>query len=301
MRLSFLNSNVLHQVLSKDVNVVYNPVKQTFDHLVYSLDLQFFVFSNNYRSKSENCLGLPEEYIELYSYDILLHNDLIGFSQNNLSRTLHTNGIILEHRYKNPKLKKEDLYILNGKLQKTKKIFFNEKKMNSWAQENSFFIPYGIPLDIFHYKKEFSDRKSIAIYCNKNNIMGQQLFNYLKTNVGLLADIIDEDFYPSLTLEELSDEFNNYQAIVNLTGDELASLAATACGTNVLDMTNESSPGIINHTSLSMIAEDIKNKLSPLDMEKVHSYLTKKHSYPIFKERLEELINITSKKEAFVL
>lgn len=301
MRLSFLNSNVLHQVLNKDINVVYTPTMQIFDKLLYSLDLKFFVFNRDYDSKVDNCVGLPEEYVELHSYDLLLHNDIIGFSQNNLSRTLHTNSIVLEHQYKNPKLKREDLYILNNRLKRTKKIFFNKRKMDDWNQENSFLIPYGIPLEVFYSKVDFKDRKPIVVCCNKNNIMGKQVAGYLNTNVGLSPDLIDDNFYGNLTLEEISDEFNKYQAIINLTNNELISLTATACGTNVLDMNNESSPGVINHNSMAMLVDGIKNKIAPLDTEKVHEYLTKENNFQTFKERLEQIIYITSKKEAYIL
>lgn len=299
MRLSFLNSNVLHQVLSKDTNVVYNPLRQIFDKILYKLDLHFFVFNNNYNSKSSNCLGLPQDYIDLYSYDLVIHNDIVSFSQNNLSRTLHANSIIFEHNHKNPKLKREDIYILNNKLRNVKKVFFDHKKISEWNQQNSILIPYGIPLNVFSNTKDFDERKDIVVYCDKKNIMGKQLTAYLQDQFSI--DLIDENRYGSLSLEETAEELNNFKVLINLTSDQVTSLAATACGTNVLDLNQTESPGIINHDSIELIIKTLKEKTQPLDMNKVNDYLTKNHNFETFKKQLEHIIYQTSKKEAYIL
>jgi hypothetical protein len=299
MHLSFINANILHQVLEDDTNIVYNPTNKLFDNILYLIDFRFFVFGD-YVPKTDNCTALSPDYIDLYNYDIAIFNGIVNASQQTVSKTLHVNTLIFEHDSKNNSLKKEDLLILNNKTKGIKKIFFDQTILNSWNQSDSIYLPYGIPTNVFKNNLEYNDRKDILIYGNP--MLSQQLYSHFN-NMQKSCSILD---CSQLTIEELNKKFNNYKVVINLYNDNLLSLAALAAGCHVITLgnTNSSPVGIYSKQSIEQIVQTLNDLLTNQqgpNNELIQKYLEDNHNFDLFKMKLSDLIRTTAKREAFIL
>lgn len=294
MRINFLTSNVLHQVLDKDINIIYNSTHNVFDKIVYTIDANFFNFSSQ-KSYDNNLRNLQNSHIDLYNYDLYVDNGIINYKQNsNITKSLHINPLIFEHNNKNNQLKKEDVAILNNQLSRIKKIFFNENYAKSWNLSNSLIIEYGIPLDIFK-PLNLTDKKTFLLYYGSNRIIGQQTKDYLK------ADVIENIHEKSI--EEINQIFNEYEVFIDITNTLCTDLAALSSGCKVMSLSDchKSIPGMYFYSSI----EDIINNASQItnieiSYEKVHRYIEENYSYNLFKEKLYSIINHTAKREAYI-
>ena len=112
MRLNTITSSILHQLLYEETNIVYYPTLGLFDQLLYLTGNNFFVFSNNLKSCSDNCRCLSGDFVELYDYDICCANSVLSYKKqcSQLSDRLHINPIIFEHNLPDATLKKEDKF-----------------------------------------------------------------------------------------------------------------------------------------------------------------------------------------------
>ena len=305
MRLSFVTSNILHQVLHpSETNIVYYPTNSLFDEILYFAfpEYNFFVFDENYVSEQKNCLGIPKEYIDLYSYDLIIHNSILDLSRQPISHTLHANVIILQHQSINPKIKKEDKIILNNKTEKYEKIFFNRIKSLEWKQDKSLLIEYGIPQEIFSNKIKYKDReKDILIIGSPNNIAAKQMQSFFKKEYNNV-EIIDNTYYKNFSLKETSNYINQYKTIINLSDNDYMDLAGIACGCNVLSIYSSlrSVPSIYPCESTQEIVEKIKLVDDP-DTDLITDYLNQNNSFSLFKLNLSQLINTKAKQEAYTL
>ena len=77
MRLNIINSNIIHQIIESERNIIYRPANTVFDKILFYVGYNFYIFDNNYISNSENALGLPESHTDLYSYDLFICNSLL--------------------------------------------------------------------------------------------------------------------------------------------------------------------------------------------------------------------------------
>lgn len=305
MRLSFVTSNILHQVLEwSEINIVYNPTNTLFDKILYHAlpTFNFFVFNPDYVSSAENCLGVPESHVELYNYDLIIANSILDTSRESLSRTLHANTVIFQHDNKNPKIKKEDLIILNNKTQSYHKVFFSNHKSAQWGGIASSVIPYGIPQDIFKKQKEYSDRtKDILIISAPNNIGAKQLSSFIKDRYEVI-DIIESKDYQNLNLNEINNKINDYRVIVNLADYDLMNLVGISCGCNVLTLANldKPTPYISTCSSAKDIVEKLEN-IQEINQEDVKTYLETNYSFSLFKLHTSQLIQAKAKQEAYIL
>jgi hypothetical protein len=302
MRLNIINSNIIHQIIESERNIIYRPANTVFDKILFYVGYNFYIFDNNYISNSENALGLPESHIDLYSYDLFICNSLLQSAQDVLPKQLHLNSLVFEHGPKQNQIKKEDLSIINQKLKYTKKIFFDENYALSWNQHNSIILNYGIPLEIFNTTIEYDKReKDILILNIPNNMVGHQLKHHLE-NEHIKCDIIDQ--IPSMSLSELCEYLNGFKSIINLQSDKLLSLISIACGclSIVPSSDTTSIPSLIYRSSIDNIARNINSDLkNPPVKQSVVEYLTRFHNFDLFKIKLSDIIEHDSKRKAFIL
>lgn len=300
MHLSFVTSNILHQVLSQEINIVYAPHNHIFDRILYHLPYNFFVFDEKYQSKEDNCIGLPDSHRDLYGYDLCIHNDIVSATQTNINRVLHTNMLIFEHRPRHMRLKKEDMAILNHKLSKFTKIFFDEVYANTWNQDKSIVINYGIPTTILTKHLEFNDRKSILIYTDTNTMLKQQVRSHLLQTYPDCGELSLDD----LSLKEISKKLNNYKLLLNLSSNKLLTLGAVSCGCHVLtlDQHHAKIPSVRYESS---VPEAINAIPALLTMSTEHNivkeYISSFYNFDLFQTKLHDVIHTASKREAFVL
>ena len=98
MRLNTMTSSVLHKQLAEENNIVYYTSNSLFDHIVYLLDNNYFVFADT-PSVSENCRCLPESYMDMYDYDTCCSNGVVTYKdRSNLTSAMHISSLFLEHK-----------------------------------------------------------------------------------------------------------------------------------------------------------------------------------------------------------
>jgi len=298
MHLSFVTSNILHQILDEEINIVYNPASNIFDKILFSMDHNFFVFGE-YSSQSDNCLSYSNEYIDLRNYDLYIHSDIPSAHNNNLSITLHTNMIIFEHKPRSNHLKKEDLAILNQRTQKIKKIFFNQTYQHSWGDlSNSICIPYGIP-ELFKSDIDYNDRKDILILSKSNQQAADQIKSHLESQ-GLSCGLYDD----RQSLDQINVQLNNYKLFINLDNDHLLNLVASQCGCFVLKLSNDpiEVPNNFKYTEVSQLINDIPNIINQENnLTSINQYIEENHNFNLFKIKISDIIQSSAKREAFIL
>jgi len=295
MRINFLTSNVLHQVLDSEINVIYNGQNSVFDKLLFGLDINFFAFNNN-DSYHDNCRNVTDFYIDMYDYDLYIDNDIISYKKNSgINRSLHVNSLIFQHNNKNKQLKKEDSAILNGQLSKIKKIFFNDNYAQSWNLDNSIVLDYGIPQDIFRPLDTINDKKDVLIYYGNNNILGQQVRDYLK------ADVLEN--LEAKSLDELNTMFNKYSVLVDLNNNLPLVLCALSAGCKAISLSDYTKivPGLEIFTTPEDIIRSVPTIINkPLSYDQTSNYINLHHNYEIFQNKIYNIILNTAKREAYV-
>lgn len=301
MHLSFANANIIHQVLSDDINIIYSPSNTTFDKILYSIGFNFFVFDQNYQSHSDNCRSLPENHISLHNYDLYINNNTLNFHQSKVGQQMHVNSVIFEHKPRPETLKKEDVAILNQRLAKIPRLYFNKNYMHSW-NNNQKSVNYGIPEKIFPYIKTYSNRKNHVLINKLNN---ESLENQIKSFLQQLG--FDKyDFLESKhsSLSELSDQFNESKTFINFVDDPCIELCALSCGCSVItgrkiDVEHN------NILTVSSIEEALKSlsytNSNPTDEHSIREYLNNNHNYNMFKITTTDIITTLGKREAFLL
>lgn len=298
MRQSLITSNIIHQILDKDINVVYAPSHSVFDQILYTIDCNFFVFGP-YNTRSDKCISLEEEYIDLHEYDLFLCNNITDANKNKINLALHVNTLILQHTPKEPQLKKEDLVILNKQFSKFQKIFFDEQYLKSWNQINSIYIPYGIPLDIFTINTPTQDRKPVGVLAN--DILANQIISYLQSK-SIECERLDTK---SMNLEEINESLNKYKVVINLSIDRVLSLSAVACGCKVITMGMSSeAPNLYSRNSIEDILSTAEKTIQDIDdtnIENARTYISTNYDLNLFKVKMFEIVHRAAKREGFIL
>ena len=302
MHLSFANANIIHQVLDEEINIIYSPSNTTFDKILYSVGFNFFVFDKNYQSHSDNCRGLPESHISLYNYDLYVNNNTLNFHQSKIGQQMHVNSIIFEHKPRPETLKKEDVAILNQRLSKIPRLYFNKNYMNSWNHNDTKSVNYGIPEKIFTYAKSYEERKNDVLINRLNNeSMENQIGNFLQQ---LGVDKYDFLESQKSSLSELSDQFNESRTFINFVDDPCIELCALSCGCNVMTgrKPDVEHNNIVTVQSVEAALKSLNStNNAPTDEYSIREYLNENHNYNMFKITITEMINTLGKREAFLL
>ena len=124
----------------------------------------------------------------------MITDDPIAYSQSidKISLQFHTNTLVLFQQFAPSALKKEDRFILDKKLAKSFRVFFDENIKKSWSLNNPLLtrdIKYGVP--------EYSNctkTKNICILNIENNDSIKRLYQHIKnyTDCDIITDINDD-------------------------------------------------------------------------------------------------------------
>lgn len=305
MYLSFVTGNVLQKFAKDRYNVVLYPQNNLFDHSVFDLKNNYYIFGKNSQNyNTANVIDLPEHMISLYNYNLCMTNNIIGYSTSNLKK-FHINSIIFTHSGKPNYIKKEDAAILNNNLSRELKVFFNDTSYKSWGfKNNTHVIRYGIPR-AFKKQNAVSDRKDILILNAENAIHNKQLLNMMQSQ-GYQCDSLDSFTHTS---EELNSIFNNYKICIELAEHNISNLlAAIASGckavtikTQMIDQDYSNIPGLYSFDSIASIIETIPTILAAdLDTESSSKNVLQKFDFDIFADKINQLTK-QANTEAFII
>jgi len=306
MRLSMQSSNIIHQILEKDISVIYEPHNSLFDHILCSCikDINYYIFSPDADNISDNCVNLPESNYDIHSYDICLYNNVLSVinKQSNIANFLHVNSLLFQHNTKSGKIKKEDALIIDQKIGHVNKIFFDDNIMSSWNLHNSHLIQYGIPLNLFHNNNR--DRHiDILLLCNNKPLI-ENIYNALVSNNMKCETVSD---IKTLKLDDINNKFNESKTVLDLENNTINQLCALACGCEVAALAAYSHPGlspwIITKNSIDSLVEYCiaqKNVHHNRNYDQLQKYLEQNFNYDQFKIALSKIIQ-SNKRKAFIL
>lgn len=305
MRLTAISSSIIHQILSDEINVIYQPDNSLFDHILCTCtqEINYHVFSNDSYTLSENCRNLPSSHIEIYDYDIYVSNEIMNLiqSKDTVGQTFHITDLIFQHRHKPPQMKKEDLSLINHNTKHKSKIFFDQNVMSSWGCENSQLISYGIPLNLFTQNN--NDRNANVLILGHNETVAQQIQNHFLSQ-NIQCEIINS--FNQLSINEVVDKFNQYRIALDLNNTTIDQLCALGCGCNVVALSNQPSlTPLINaqHSVDGVIAycDTLLNKTDKIaDHEEIKNYLDTNFNYDKFQTSISEIMEF-NKRKAFIL
>lgn len=301
-----MTSNVLHKQLVNETNIIYYTSNSLFDHILYLIDNNYFVFAD-VPSVSDNCKCLRESHIDMYDYDMCCSNGVLSYKdRSNLSSAMHINNLFLEHNYRASNLKKEDLYIVNQNLSKIKKVFFNSYMSQSWGLNNSLVLEYGVPVDQF-IPLDSEPEKEVLILSSNNQAIAGQLQQHIMNNLKLQADCVES--FGFAEIGQVNKLFNQYKIFINLTNNMIDSLCAASSGMDVLALAqvdpNDNKlngvPNMQNYMNVNDIVAAIEAKVkNAAKNNNANTYIKNNYSFDKFKMGMQSVFD-TVKREACVL
>lgn len=312
MQLSLSMSNVLHQALGSKINVIYQPIQNVFDHLLFLAcrPHNFFILDKqDIQYNTDNSIVLPASHIHNYGYNLFLSNNPFGCVENNLAKTMHINTAICIHAPRPTNLKKEDREIINKQIWSYNKIFFHANHLIGWQLHNkNTQIPYGVPLDHFTYLEPCKNRKKdVLLLGDESNVMYRMLQQFLlehkyscetkKTHMSDLASI--------------NSLYNEYKIIIDLTNTGFVNcLCAIAAGCYAIHNTDRISQmnSLIEAQSLENTMATVDNLLKTYEsvdhlarIQEDRLSLKTDYNFDIFADQLNTVIESLSKKEVYVV
>lgn len=294
MRLNHAMSNILHQTLEKNVNILYQPTYSLFDHILYELNFLFVTVQPN--CHNQKIVTTTNNNIDLYNYDLLLSHNIFEAHKEQINIGLHINRIICHHSNSPWQLKKEDRIILQNQLSKTTIINFSNNRL-SYNKEHQ--IQYGIPLDIFS-NTDISQKNHKKILISHNDI---NIFNMLQKT--LSSDFICMEMNLNDTVANINNALDSTNIYIDLTNNYVNTLCALAKGCKCLitqQPPDKHLKDIYVFNNLNNITSNISNiALSTIDINNIRKYLDETYNFMSFQSNMNQIITHTAKKEAFVL
>lgn len=303
---SLVNSNILHRVLSKTTNILYNLSNTIFDHVLFNANSNssYFLRSNEEKIRiASNLSVLNSKYEDLYEYDIFFCNSMTTAIENrNKILGMHINPIISEMKPRPSQIKKEDLVLMNQQLAMIPKIFYDENCMQSWGLQNSNLINIGIPLELLQNSVPLQEReKHILIIGDRKNVLVQQMLMFFKNN-NIDCDVMSEFYQYSIT--EISNLFNQYQVMIDLTLTPMQILSELACGCRVVSLsTNINFPYVEYANSfqeIPVVAINALKNTNEYPKKEINQYLDEKFNYDQFRNNISNFIDLQKRKAFFI-
>lgn len=174
-------SNIINSTIGNNT-IYYNAKKNIFSYILSNCDLFNIIYEPN------------------QSFSLMITDDPISYSQSidKISLRFHTNTLVLFRQPPPPALKKEDRFILDRKLGKSFRVFFDDNIKNSWSLNNpslTIDIKYGVP-EYNNYTKT----NNICILNTENSDGIKRLYQHIKNHIDCdMITSIDDDLLPKLS------------------------------------------------------------------------------------------------------
>lgn len=303
MYLSFTIGNILQKFSTNRKNIVYYQQNNLFDHSLFALDNNYYLFDNNQTSYGiSNAIDLPGRMTNLYNYNLSLTNNIIGYSTSNI-KNFHINSIIFTHSYRPHFIKKEDASILNNNLSRELKVFFSENAKMSWGiNKRSSVIKYGIP-KAFNVVNKNRDKDILILNFDKA-VHNQQLLMALRSNE-YSCDTLDTCHMP---IDDINNKLNEYKVCIDLAEHNIINmLCAVSAGckavtikTAMLNNDYRDVPGLHLLDSPSDILDNIPTILKNNEnIENQSETVSNMYSFETFSNNITSFVNEIN-QEAFL-
>lgn len=312
MQLSLSMSSVLHQALGSAINIVYQPLGNIFDHILFlaAKKHNFFIFHNQTtKYNTNNSIVLPAAHINFYDYNLWITNNPLACIDNNTNRIFHINSLIFLHQNKPQQIKKEDREIINKTLTSYNKLFFSQAYLSGWQLHNrEKIISYAVPLDYISYMTKCTDRKKdILIVGDESNV----IFPTLKQALSDKGYICELDNLSKPDLITINEAYNSYKIIIDLTATGwINCLCSVAAGCYVIHNTDQS----VETTSIKKISsiedviaqsEHILQLYDTVDhltrVQQDRQLIKKQYNFDLFCNQINTTIETLGKREVYIV
>lgn len=305
-------SNVLHQCIGNTINIVYEPLGNIFDQILFlSNDNSNFYIIDKTTTEYDvlNVKILPASLVDCYSYNLYISNNPLSYVNNNISHVFHINSLLIFHYNKPDTLKKEDRAIINNKIQKNTKIFFDKQHMENWQIKNKTnMLSYGVPLEHISYSTSCLNRnKDVMIIGDSQNVINRSLQQAFQQN-NIHCDILSLH-QPSI--DTINSMLNTYKICIDLSSSGwINCLCACAAGCYVLHTSSPSSvpdsaTQVGSVESIVSTTKHILQNYSETDhLKRVQNdrfIIERDYNFDIFKGHVQRLIHNLSKNEVYTI
>lgn len=312
MQLSLSMSSVLHQALGSTINIIYQPLGNIFDHILFlaAKNHNFFIFNDQtLKYQIHNSIVLPATHINFYDYNLWITNSPLACIDNNTNRIFHINSLIFVHHNKPQQIKKEDREIINQTLISYNKLFFNKEYLSGWQLHNrEKIISYAVPLEHISYITQCTDRKKdILIVGDNNNV----IFPTLKQALSDKGYICELDSLSKPDLMTINECYNSFKIIIDLSSSGwLNCLCAVAAGCYVVHNTDQSAE-TTSIKKISSIEDVIAQSEHILQLYDTVDHLTrvqqdrqlikKQYNFDLFCDQINTTIETLGKREVYTV
>lgn len=230
-------SNIINSIIG-NYTIYYSGKKNIFSYILSKSDLFNIIYEPN------------------QSFSLIITDDPIAYSQSmdKISLLFHTNALVLFQQPAPAALKKEDRFILDRKLGKSYRIFFDENIKNSWSLNSPLLtsnIKYGVP-----EHKTSPKTKNVCILNIENNDSIKRLYQHIKNHINcdMITDIND-DLLSTLSSYKICISPNNiYDSLL------CASLGSWVFSSHLLsDQNIKNISNIIDYSTINDGIRDILN------------------------------------------
>ena len=279
--------NIVNKVLDSNINILYQPANNSFDHIFRSLDYSISIPNNDDNNRIHHDIGFINDWAAHAT------NRPAFVSKHQIM------DILVFHETCPDKFKKEDKIILGNNLKNTHKIFPTNTIYNSWELQDplSFQINYGIPQPINTIPVK--EKKYISILNVAQNPESNRLYQFLNNHYG------DQVLYITQikSYDGLLDIINRSKIVIDLnnTINNIVSIANSAiCITNkIVDNNLKSIITIQDFRSIIQLIDSISldryNSLIEIDK----AYISEYYSLDTFTNKIKNIIS-KIKLEPFV-
>ena len=312
MHLSLSLVNVLHQTLSDTINTIVEPSATIFDHIMFLVNPKYnfyAIYPDDIKYNTDNAKSLIPSYVDLYGYNLYISQNPMSYVKNNLSQIFHINSLLIFHTYKPNNLKKEDRAIINSKIHKQTKIFFDANQLKDWQIQNKTMVmPYGVPLNHISYSIQCSDRtKDVLIVGDNQNVVNRALHRAFTDN-NYSCDISGLHL-PNIA--EANTVLNRYKIVIDLNNNGLINcLCAVAAGCYAIHSTQRtsttesaifaSSPENIIASTQQLLQEyNAVDHLNRIQNDRLS--LRNNYNFELFQNNMSNVIEHLSHQEVFTI
>lgn len=312
MHLSLSMSNVLHQCIGDSINIIYEPLGNIFDQILFLSNENSNFYIIDHTTTKYNTLNakiLPPSFVDFYSYNLYISNNPLSSINNNLSHVFHTNSLLIFHYDKPNTLKKEDRAIINSKIKNNTKIFFDKQYMENWQINNKTNVfSYGVPLEHIPYSTNCINReKDVMIIGDNQSVINRSLQQAFQTN-NISCDILS---LHQPNIDVVNSILNTYKICIDLNSSCCINcLCACAAGCYAVHNGSFTSdlPSVIQAKSaesiVSLTQNILQNYKATDHLKRVaddRSVLARDYNFDIFKGHIQRLIQNLSKNEVYTV
>jgi hypothetical protein len=285
--------NICHKYISNDsLRLLYTEQNNLFDIIFAKCNMDIMSLKNHNKDSPYGIKYINHTNYSMYQYNLEVGGpEILTNNKNNNG----LNKIAFIHSPRMSFLKKEDLFLMNEHNKNITKIFFSSMNKEEWNLENSIYIKYGIPSDIFYVNPDIERKNKVLLFNLDNN-----------NNVSLIESVLNQNKidYDTMTYIPMNvgNILNKYKVCLEINpANIINAICGIACGCISLiplfntHMDYMDADNLMPFDSINALVDNIKNIISS-NSEVKQSQVLAKYNFDTFHQKLSEVFADTNQK-----